>query len=107
MKAPILLLAGALALSSHARASSEQAWNDLNKAMLADCLKASQLKGTVAIGTSALFDDKVGFSAQLMQGRYPQKHMKNRAGTELCLYDRKNRQAHVTEWDGIGKAATR
>jgi hypothetical protein len=37
----------------------------------------------------------------LLQGRYPQKHMNNRKGRELCLYERKTGQVSVTEWDSI------
>jgi hypothetical protein len=27
--------------------------------------------------------------------------MKNKTGTELCLYDRKNKKASITEWDNV------
>ncbi|CAM3052591.1 hypothetical protein BZK31_09420 [Pseudomonas floridensis] len=101
MKSPLLLLAVLLLLTGQANASSPQAWSDLDKAMLASCLKASQLKNASAVGSSAQFDDRVGYSALLLRGRYPQKYMNNRTGTELCLYHRKNRQATVTEWDSV------
>ncbi|MDU9389861.1 hypothetical protein [Pseudomonas sp. zfem002] len=41
---------------------------------------------------------KASILALLLQGRYPQKHMNNRKGTELCLYDRRQKTAYVTEW---------
>ncbi|MCF5706542.1 hypothetical protein GIV19_04470 [Pseudomonas syringae] len=103
----MLMLAGLALLAGQANASSSQAWNEMDKAMLAGCLKASQLKGTTAAGTSAQFDDRVGYSALLLRGRYPQKHMNNRTGTELCLYNRKSRQASVTEWDSIDAAGSK
>ena len=53
------------------------------------------------VGTAAQFDDRVGYSALLLQGQYPQKHMKGQQGTELCLYNKKTKTAHVTEWDSI------
>lgn len=105
MKVKLALLAALAALSTQANASSPQAWADLDKAMTAGCLKASQLKDTRVAGAAAQFDDRVGYSALLMRGRYPQKHMKNQPGTELCLYNRKSRQASVTEWDSHDDAA--
>ena len=62
-----------------------------------------QLKGSKALGKPALFSDDVGYTALLLQGRYPQKHMKNRLGRELCLFERKSGTAHVTEADAFGR----
>ncbi|MBC3954649.1 hypothetical protein [Pseudomonas triticifolii] len=107
MKASILLLAGLAAVAAQAEAATPQAWSALDKAMLDSCLKASQLKTPAPVGTSAQFDDRVGYSALLLKGRYPQKHMNNRPGTELCLYNRKSRQASVTEWDSITPSPSR
>ncbi|MDF2641043.1 MAG: hypothetical protein K0R45_315 [Pseudomonas sp.] len=105
MKPAIMLFAACAVLSFQAHAASPDAWRELDKAMTAGCLKASQLKDTKVAGTAARFDDRAGYDALLLRGRYPQKHMKNQPGTELCLYDRKNRQAYVTEWDSINAAA--
>jgi hypothetical protein len=73
----------------------------MDKAMIDSCLKASQLKNTKPAGSPAMFDDSVGYSALLLKGRYPQPHMKNLAGTELCLYQRQSKKATVTEWDKV------
>ncbi|WP_249677241.1 hypothetical protein [Pseudomonas abieticivorans] len=97
----ILLLLGLTALSANALASSEAAWAAYDKSVLASCLKASQLKGTQAIGSPAQFDDQVGYTALLLQGRYPQPHMKNQSGLELCLYNKQTKRAAVTEWDSV------
>lgn len=105
MKLKFALLAALAALCMEANAASPQAWSELDKAVTAACLKASQLKDTKVLGTAAQFDDRVGYNALALQGRYPQKHMKNQAGTELCLYNRKDKQAFVTEWDGLKAAA--
>ncbi|MFJ4141401.1 hypothetical protein [Pseudomonas sp. NPDC089734] len=102
MKMLIALSIALSAIVTQAHAATPQAWKALDKAMLESCLKASQLKDSQAVGSSAQFDDRVGYSALLLQGRYPQKHMNNRKGTELCLYNRKSRQASVTEWDSLG-----
>jgi hypothetical protein len=37
----------------------------------------------------------------LIKGQYKQAFMKNKTGTELCLYDRKNKKALITEWDNV------
>ncbi|WAH57790.1 hypothetical protein LZ023_33325 [Pseudomonas silvicola] len=90
-----------LAPLGNAGASSEAAWAEHDQQVLQACAAASQLKDTQAVGRPAEFDDSVGYSALLLQGRYPQAHMKNRTGRELCLFDKKTRSAHVSEWDSI------
>ncbi|MNI99318.1 hypothetical protein D3C73_1583650 [compost metagenome] len=50
------------------------------------------------MGKPAEFDDRVGYSALLLEGRYPQKHMNNRKGSELCLFNKQDKTAFVTEW---------
>ncbi|BBR55706.1 MULTISPECIES: hypothetical protein [Pseudomonas] len=92
-----LLIACVLA-SGMAQASSSQAWNEQRQQMLKGCLAASQLKDAHARGKPAEFDDQVGYSVLLIEGIYPQKHMQQRTGTELCLYDRQRHQAFVSEW---------
>ncbi|PYB81739.1 MULTISPECIES: hypothetical protein [Pseudomonas] len=86
-------------LTVYAQASTPHAWSDQRQHMLKACLGASQLKDAHALGKPAEFDDQVGYSALLLEGTYPQKHMQNRTGTELCLYDRQRQQAFTTEWE--------
>jgi hypothetical protein len=107
MKAATLTLLCLTALISQAHASSPDAWASYDKAVLASCTKASGLKDAKPVGNAAQFDDRVGYTALLLQGQYPQKHMKGAQGTELCLYKKNNKTAYVTEWDSIrptGKA---
>ena len=107
MKAITLALLSLTALASQAHASSPDAWATYDKAVLTSCTKASGLKDAKPVGNAAQFDDRVGYTALLLQGQYPQKHMKGAQGTELCLYNKKNKTAYVTEWDSIrptGKA---
>ncbi|MFJ4347213.1 hypothetical protein [Pseudomonas sp. NPDC089401] len=92
-----LLIACAL-FSGAVQASSSQAWNQQRQQMLKACLAASQFKNAHARGKPAEFDDQLGISALLIEGVYPQKHMQQRTGTELCLYDRKQQHAYVSEW---------
>ncbi|MBA4273239.1 MAG: hypothetical protein C0438_09095 [Pseudomonas sp.] len=93
------------ALVSNAHASSPDAWAAYDKAVLASCTKASGLKNAKPVGNAAQFDDRVGYTAVLLQGQYPQKHMKGQQGTELCLYNKKSKTAFVTEWDSIRPTA--
>ncbi|WP_085649351.1 MULTISPECIES: hypothetical protein [unclassified Pseudomonas] len=88
-----------------AHASSSDAWAAYDKAVLASCTKASGLKNAKPVGNAAQFDDRVGYTALLLQGQYPQKHMKGQQGTELCLYNKKSKTAFVTEWDSIRPTA--
>lgn len=98
MKAFLCILLGCAAFTTLAQASSDQAWNEHYKQMNAHCIAASTLKNVKILGKPAEFDDRVGYSALLLEGRYPQKHMNNRKGTELCLYERQRKTAFVTEW---------
>ena len=72
MKAPALLFLTLTALATQAQASSPDAWAAFDKAVLASCTKASQLSHTKPVGNAAQFDDRVGYTALLLQGKYPQ-----------------------------------
>ncbi|WP_422422831.1 hypothetical protein [Pseudomonas sp. GZD-222] len=98
MKAFLCILLGCAAFTTLAQASSDQAWKEHYKQMNEHCIAASTLKNVKVLGKPAEFDDRVGYSALLLEGRYPQKHMNNRKGTELCLYERQRKTAFVTEW---------
>ncbi|MGV8209399.1 hypothetical protein [Pseudomonas aeruginosa] len=67
------------------------------------CPKASGLRQVRAVGQVLPFDDEVGYSALLLQGRYPQPHMQGRQGRELCLYRRATGKASVSEADALLK----
>ena len=101
MKTAALTLLCLTALAPQAQASSPDAWAAYDKTVLASCTKASGLKNAKPVGNAAQFDDRVGYTALLLQGQYPQKHMKGAQGTELCLYNKKSKTAYVTEWDSI------
>lgn len=92
---PLILLA---LLPTLSQASSNDAWAAHEKALNRACIAASGLKDVKAVSKPAEFDDRSGYSALLLQGRYPQKHMNNRKGSELCLFDRRSQTAYVTEW---------
>lgn len=86
-------------LSGAAQASTSQAWNEQRQQMLKARLAASQFKDAHARSKPAEFDDQVGMTALLIEGVYPQQHMQQRTGTELCLYDRRQQRAFVSEWN--------
>ena len=87
MKATTLTFLCLITLTTQAHASSPDAWAAYDKAVLASCTKASGLKNANPVGNAAQFDDRIGYTALLLQGQYPQKHMKSQQGTELCLYN--------------------
>ena len=106
-RALLRLAACSLALSSAtaAFASSPAAWAQHDKAMAQACAAAtgSELKSPKPLGKIVMFSDELGLSAVVMQGRYAPRHMKNRQGRELCLYDRKSGTAHVAPADQLGR----
>jgi hypothetical protein len=105
VKATTLTFLCLTTLATQAHASSPDAWAAYDKAVLASCTKASGLKNAKPVGNAAQFDDRVGYTALLLQGQYPQKYMKGQQGTELCLYNKQSKTAYVTEWDSIRPTA--
>ena len=95
-----LLLAATL-FAAQASASSDQAWQEHDARLLTACKAVSGLKDVRPAGQPVLFDDRLGLTALLLEGRYPQKHMKGQRGRELCLFERKSRQAHIAEADTL------
>ncbi|MDK1396500.1 hypothetical protein [Pseudomonas protegens] len=104
MNAKTLCLLCLATLTGQASASSDDAWAALEQAIRISCTQASGLQNPNPVGTIAQFPDQVGVSALLLQGRYPQKHMRGQSGIELCLYNRQTGQAAVSEWDSIRPA---
>lgn len=96
-----------LLLSPLAVASSQRAWQQSEQQMQQACLRASQLRSAKIVGEPILYDDSVGYSALLLEGRYPQPHMKNQRGRELCLYQRQSGKASVSEADSLRAVTTR
>ena len=95
-----LLVIGALT-SGASMASSPAAWSEHDKDVAASCVKASGLKNAQAAGQPMVYDDRLGLTALVIRGRYPQAHMKNRTGQVLCLFNRTTRDVFVTEADQL------
>ncbi|UPG88972.1 hypothetical protein L2Y96_16425 [Luteibacter aegosomaticola] len=87
------------ALAAHASAPS--AWKDYDQKVTQACLAASGLKDAKPVGGLVKYDDRVPVTALVLTGRYPQKHMKNAPGRELCVWDRKAEKAYVSEADQL------
>ena len=102
MKRIIGALLPALLLSSTlAHASSEDAWKKSREVMVQACVNASHLSKVRVLGEPIEYDDNTGYSALLLEGRYPQQHMKNKRGRELCLFQRSSGRASVSEADKL------
>lgn len=86
-------------LSAHA--STPAAWSSHQSEVVAKCTKASGLKDAQLVGSLVEYDDGVGYTAALVAGTYPQPHMKNKPGRSLCLFDKRNRTAHLSPADDI------
>lgn len=85
-----------------ASASTPAAWKAGEAQARRTCLAASGLKQARAT-SGVLFSDDLGRTALLVSGRWPQAHMKGRAGVMLCLFDRRTGRAEVAEaagWSG-------
>jgi hypothetical protein len=103
LRAASLLMAAGMA--GRAEAVSPAAWSAHDSEVAARCVQASGLKQARATGLTMVYDDRIGLTALLVSGRYHQAHMKNRPGRVLCLFDRKKRQAFVTDADQLSITA--
>lgn len=90
---PVAILFALGFLATSAQASSPEAWGELFKRAAAACIKASDLKKAKA-GTPVDFEDKV---LVIVDGIWPQPHMKNAAARFACLYDKRSRTAQAAE----------
>jgi hypothetical protein len=90
-----------LALAATAGASTPGAWKDYDQRLIKACVAASGLKDVKPVGGAIRYDDRVPVTALVLAGRYPQKHMKDRPGRELCVWDRKAEKAYVSEADQL------
>jgi hypothetical protein len=92
-----LILGGLLATATTAKASSPGTWEKHYQQVNASCLNVSNLQNVQPIGSIFSFDDEVGYDALLIRGNYSQPCMNNQVGQFLCLFNRRTRQAYVSE----------
>ena len=100
----VLCLLGAviaLKLALPAHAASPDAWAAHQSEVISKCSAASGLNNATLVGALVEYDDSVGYTAALIAGTYPQKHMKNQPGRSLCLFDKRSRTAHTAPADDL------
>lgn len=93
------VVSGGLATQVLANAATPDAWAAHDREVTSACVKASNLRGARPGGKIIEFDDRVGFTGLVIDGRYPQPHMKNQPGRVLCLFDKRTRTAFVSAAD--------
>ena len=101
MFAKVFFGVGTMLGASVSLASSPSAWKDYNQRVTSACIAASGLTDARPVGSLIQYDDRVPVTALVLAGRYPQKHMNNRPGRELCVWDRKAGKAYVSEADQL------
>ena len=90
MKVTSLAMLCVTVFVSQAHASSSEAWAANDKAVLESCIKASGLKDAKPVGTPAQFDDRVGYTALLMQGQYPHHQAAHPPAGRACVRVRRS-----------------
>lgn len=97
---PILILAGLITAELLAtqivRASSEEAWDAIVKEASAACQIASELENPRVVWSNPAYERQ---AALIVTGRWPQTHMKGKAGYMLCLYDKRSAKVEIQEID--------
>ncbi|MFP5078360.1 hypothetical protein ACLE20_13710 [Rhizobium sp. YIM 134829] len=99
MRALLIALPLLLTATVAAKASSDEAWAELNRTVTARCAKASQLKSP-QLSDPVQFDDTLGKVAVLVRGVFPQKAMKGARGSMLCIYDKASGKVWIDEAPG-------
>ena len=84
-----------------APASTPEAWSAYQQEVAKACVAASVLRHARVAGERVDFDDDAGLSVLLIAGEYPQPHMKNQRGRELCLFDKHTRTARMANADRL------
>ncbi len=90
------IAAASLSLAAPANASAPDAWMKVDKASEAACLKAVNLTGAT-VGPPTRYSDRFPVDARIVEGIWPQPHMKGAKARMLCLYNRKSKRAEVQE----------
>lgn len=107
MKKIIGFLFGAILMPyGIAHAASPDAWTTHHRQVASSCVKASGLRDARPAGAPVDFDDRVGYTAIVIQGRYPQPHMENRSGGVLCLFEKRSRTPYVSDADAMIRSRT-
>jgi hypothetical protein len=98
----LIAIGGILSVDS-ALGATPEAWAAYRQEVVTACAAASKLRDPKLGGSPVEFDDRLGLTAVIIDGYYPQPHMKNKRGRVLCLFDRRTRTAVVSEADSIAR----
>jgi len=90
-----------IATVSVAHGTTPEAWAAHEREVVSACAAASNLREAKPGGRLVDFDDRVGFTAVVIDGRYPQPHMNNKRGRVLCLFDKRTRTPFVSDADSM------
>ncbi len=83
-------------MAAPAFSATPEAWAKVDAASSAACVKAASLVGAIA-GPPIRYSDKVLIDARVVEGSWPQPHMKGAKAKMLCLYNRKTKRVEVQE----------
>lgn len=100
-----LLLSAVGLAAAPALASSPEAWNRYDRQVRAACVAASRLAAVRVRGTRIDFPS-LSLSSLLLEGTYPQPHMRGQQGLELCIYEQRSGRAAVAEANGLQAPAS-
>lgn len=92
-------LSGAISIAiiTPSIAATPDSWAKIDAVSQAACVKASGLTDA-KVGPAIRFSDKLLVEARVIEGAWPQPHMKGAQARLLCLYHRKTRLVEVQEW---------
>jgi hypothetical protein len=103
-KCALLLVAGFTSVAGGADASSPSAWAELYAKAGTACIKASNLASAAMRGQPVDFSDVV---LLVIDGRFPQPHMKNAQGRMYCLYNKISGATQIAEAATVSAALGR
>ena len=87
--------------TARVRGATPEAWAAHEKEVVTTCAAASKLRDPKPGGSAVDFDDRVGLTALIIDGYYPQSHLKNKRGRVLCIFDKRTRTGAVSAADSI------
>jgi hypothetical protein len=97
MRRQIVITFAAVMMAAPASGSSPEAVTAYEKEVAGACFRASGFKDARAHTKLIPFDDAVGVDALIVEGEYPQEHMKGQHGEMLCLFNKASRTAVTSE----------
>lgn len=95
------LAAVACLAASQAQASSPQSWDRLRSRSEAACIQASGFRDA---RMTAYADSFAASTVAVIEGTWPQRHMKNMKGRVFCLFDKQSGRVEVAEPLAAGKS---